>query len=504
MTAIDRSTVTGRPRPDDGRPVAPSRTDRVVRSLSQAIGGPLGRHGRNPPRRRFWIPIRVVLLAAVIMAGLAWLQKYPCADGGWTDFQQYTQYCYSDIRALWGAERLDQGAVPYFDHPVEYPALTGVFMGIFGLASHALLGAGGGTLYYHLSAVVLLGFGVAAVASVYRMRPGRPFDAMMLAVAPMVLLTAGVNWDLLAVGLTCFFLAAFARGRVVAAGVLWGLAVAAKFYPLLIAGPLLLLAWRHRRLGPALSATGIAAATWLLVNLPFMLWAPDGWRRFFELNSERGIDWGTSWYILRHFAEVGGGLDSALQGLGAAQGWLYGTLNHVDTLNWLYLVAFVLCCSGIAWLALFAAEPPRLAQLVFLVVATFLLTGKVWSQQYVLWLIPLAVLARPKWRLFLVWQVGELLYFFGFYSELLTVSESQDSPAPAWGLVIPEWVFVMTSIARFVTLTILVVAVVRDVLDPARDVVRRTYRGDPDAGPLLPAGGPASVTVRTPPPRRGR
>ena len=37
-------------------------------------------------------------------------------------------------------------------------------------------------------------------------------------------------------------------------------------------------------------------------------------------------------------------------------------------------------------------------------VAGFLLLNKVWSPQYSLWLLPLAVLARPRWRSLLLWQ----------------------------------------------------------------------------------------------------
>ena len=62
-------------------------------------------------------------------------------------------------------------------------------------------------------------------------------------------------------------------------------------------------------------------------------------------------------------------------------------------------------------LGLRAPTTPRLAQLGFLVVAGFLLVNKVYSPQYVLWLLPLAVLARPRWRDQLVWQAGEIVYF---------------------------------------------------------------------------------------------
>ena len=72
-------------------------------------------------------------------------------------------------------------------------------------------------------------------------------------------------------------------------------------------------------------------------------------------------------------------------------------------------------CVGIAALAFVARQRPRYAQLAFLVIAAFCLTNKVYSPQYVLWLIPLAALARPRWRDFLIWQAGEVLYFMAIW-----------------------------------------------------------------------------------------
>ncbi|MGH8883209.1 MAG: glycosyltransferase family 87 protein, partial [Stackebrandtia sp.] len=317
----------------------------------------------------------------------------------------------------------------------------------------------------------LMLFGLGAVAAVYRMRQRRAWDAMLLACAPIMLFTAVVNWDLFAVATTVFFLWAWARRKPVLAGILLGIAVGAKFYPLLIAGPLVVLAWRYRRLPVALTSMAVAGITWLVVNLPFIVFATDGWLRFFELNSERGIDWGTTWYVLRHIS----GENSTL-----------GTiLNNVDVLNLLYLVAFAACCAAIAWVVINAPVPPRLAQVAFLVVAAFLLTGKVWSQQYVLWLLPLLVLARPQWRAFLAWQAAELFYFVAFYGELLQASNGdENSGVPTWALVSPEWIFVLASTARLATVVALCVLVLRDIYHPKLDVVRRSYGFDPDAGPL--------------------
>ncbi|GAB3655014.1 glycosyltransferase family 87 protein [Glycomyces tarimensis] len=459
-------------------PVAPSLTDRFVRSASGFIGGPFGHHAVNPPRRRFWTPMRVILFTGLVFFAVSWIQKYPCAGGNWIDWQQYTNACYTDIRALWGVERLNEGAIPYRDHPVEYPVLTGWFMGVLGQIAYRIgniAGTDGGTIFYHLNAVTLFACGIAAIAILYKIRednrrtdlldpdadgpaprerPSRPWDAMMMAAAPIVLVTATVNWDLFAIALSMPFFLYWQRDRPVLAGLFLGLAVAAKFYALLFAGPLLVLALRQRRLGPALAAVATAALTWGAINAPVAALWPESWLRFFELNSERPVDWGTGWYVLR-----------------GVTGW-ESLWNH-EFVNDAYLVLFALSCLGIAALGYFSHRRaprvddvvPRLAQLCFLVVAAFLLFGKVWSQQYVLWLLPLVVLARPKWGMFLVWQVAELGYFFAFYGKMLQVSAEE-------GRGIPEWVFLTAATARWLAVAVMCALVIREILNPRLDVVR--------------------------------
>ena len=56
----------------------------------------------------------------------------------------------------------------------------------------------------------------------------------------------------------------------------------------------------------------------------------------------------------------------------------------------------------------------------------FLLTTKVWSPQYSLWLVPLLALARPRWRLTLVWQFSEIAVWF---VTLLWLLGYDDTPA---------------------------------------------------------------------------
>ena len=93
-----------------------------------------------------------------------------------------------------------------------------------------------------------------------------------------------------------------------------------------------------------------------------------------------------------------------------------------------------------------------------------------------LWLLPLVVLARPRWGAFLAWQIAEVCYFLAFYGELLGAQTGE--------LVIPEGVFVLAAALRWITVAVLCGFVIRDILHPEHDPVRATYADDPDGGVL--------------------
>jgi uncharacterized membrane protein len=278
-----------------------------------------------------------------------------------------------------------------------------------------------------------------------------------------------VNWDVLAIGLAAFGLYAWARRRPVLAGVLLGLGGAAKLWPLFVLGPLLVLGLRSRRLREAGLATLGAVVSWAAVNAPIFLLYRDSWNRFFDLNTTRPIDWGTLWYIGRY-------LDGKWHAGGAGnRGPFQWLSDHVPALNIITYGLFLLACVGIGLLCLLAPRRPRLAQVAFLVVAAFLLFSKVWSQQYVLWLLPLAVLARPRWGAIVAWSVAEVGYFTAFYAELLGAGGKP---------VIPEGTFVLAAGLRLVTVAILAGLVIREIWRPELDAVRTTYADDPDGGPF--------------------
>src|ERR1700724_2273473 len=154
-------------------------------------------------------------------------------------------------------------------------------------------------------------------------------------------------------------LLAWARRRPVLAGVLIGLGAAAKLYPLLFLGPMLVLGVRTGRLGAVARTAGTALATWLLVNLPVLVLFPRGWSEFFRLNTRRGEDMDSLYNVVKSFTGWRG-FDPRL-----------GFWGQPTVLNAGATVLFAVCCAAIAYVGLTAQRRPRGAQLLFLVLAAF-------------------------------------------------------------------------------------------------------------------------------------
>ena len=410
--------------------------------------------------------------ASVLAALLGYAQKTPCSSGGaWNSFTgQFRDACYTDIYPLYYGEGLAAGKVPYYGHPVEYPVLIGAMMQAGAWLVHSVSDpyTRGRDFYYVtvvMLAVCLLAGVLATASTAHREGDGAGWKAaLFVALSPALILAAFINWDLFAMALAAGGLAAWAARRQYLAGVLLGLSVATKFYPLLFFGALLLLCLRAGRMREFWKCFGAGVAAWLVVNVPVALSATAGWGRFYAFSRDRSADWGSVWYLFEHYnVPVLGN---------SAQG----------TLNLMSSGSFALACVGIAVLALTAPRRPRLPQLCFLLLAAFLILNKVWSPQYVIWLVPLAVLARPRLWPYLLWQVAEVAYFFGIWFYFVNMYQSPG--ATGYAGITPGWYFVILA-ARLATVGLLAGTMVQDILDPEQDRVRASGLNDDPAGGVL-------------------
>jgi uncharacterized membrane protein len=478
----------------------PSRNDRIGAALSDVVGGPVGRHALIG-RQRFMTPVRVMLLIAVVFLALGYSTKAAClqttgtgsADqrvANWENNRAYYELCYSDTVPLYTAELLNQGKFPYksswietdasgepriqYDGSVairymEYPVLTGVYQ-YLSMAVAKTYSAFTRAVPIPVIAEVVMFFNVAAfglalawLATVWAtalLAGRRIWDAALVAASPLVIFQIFTNFDALATAFAVGALLAWSRRRPAVAGVLIGLGVAAKLYPLLLLLPLVLLGVRTGRLREVAKTAAVAGGTWLVVNLPIMVLFPRGWSEFFRLNTRRGDDMDSLYNVVKSFTGWRG-FDADL-----------GFWQPPTVLNTVTAALFVSCCVAIGFVALTAARRPRVAQLAFLVVAAFLLTNKVWSPQFSLWLVPLAVLALPHRRILLVWMtidalvwVPRMLYLYGEANRGL-----------------PEQWFTATVLLRDVAVIVLCGLVVRQIYRPEMDLARFGGRVDDPAG----------------------
>jgi uncharacterized membrane protein len=352
--------------------------------------------------RRVSLVLVLGIVCATLILGAA--LKAPCATADWSDGRQYRRLCYSDIVPLLQTEQLTGGRLPFIQACLEtggqcdeYPVLTMYFMRVA-----AWIGGGTAAGFFTANAI-LLWICAAAIATFLYMLGGR---ALWFALAPTLLIYGFMNWDLFAVALATGALVAFARRRDGLAGVLLGLGAAAKFYPALLVVPLIAHRLRDREPDAAIKVGWATAGTWLVVNLPIALASFSSWSTFFRFNAGRPADWDSLWYI----------------GCGHAR--VATICGQTSRINALSLVLFVTSLT-LVWRWKKRREPSFARwSLAFPMLVLFLLSNKVYSPQYGLWLLPFFALGMVEMPAFLAFEAVDIAVFvsrFSFFGRLTGV-----------------------------------------------------------------------------------
>lgn len=323
-----------------------------------------------------------------------WLGARCVLDGDWEGGEELRRYCYSDAVALWFTHGLADGRIPYIDDPLEYPPLIGAQIYLAALITRAL--RGGAFAFYNVNALFNAAFLLATLA-LFRRLQTPTIRQLWWSAAPTMVLFAFLNWDALPVFLLVLAVTLHVSGRDATAGVASGLGAAAKLFPALLV-PLVVIARLRQgdRRAAARHVVG-AGAAWAVVNLSLALLSFDGWKRFFEFNRDRGTNFATLW-------AVAGKLD--LFALEPA------------ALNLVSAVAFAVGATLIVIVGVRRLRPPAMWGLVLPVLAWFLVTNKVFSPQYDLWLLPLLVLLLPRTAPFAAFLAVDLAVFLTEFAYL--------------------------------------------------------------------------------------
>jgi len=361
-----------------------------------------------------------LLVVVAILAGLSLLLRAPCFMGEPTGLALAVPGCHGDLAIMWESRGLAAGNVPYLEPfidpqtgqlvTVEYPVLTGMLMWLVSRA--------GSLPAFIALSTVLMGIAAMAIALILNRWVGR--RAWLWAAAPALVHYLTYNYDALPALTVVAALALLlgsdavgvgARGYLGAAALL-GIGGGFKLYPLLFALPLALWLLFGRpgpdqtglrmRLGRSLAAMGVAAGVFVAVNLPFAIANPQGWWLPFTFQAGRPIDATTLsiWYFA----------GSAWPAVSQAQ-WVL--LSTVAT------AVGITAAAGGGWLIGRRQGAYPLVGTCVTVLIAYVLLNKVFSPQYILWLLPLLVLVKLPARLVvpylvidvvMIWTLGFILY----------------------------------------------------------------------------------------------
>lgn len=352
-------------------------------------------------------------LAVVLVLGV-----WSVMQVGWYSHGQITDY--GEYRA-YGDSVTQYHAVPYRDFHVEYPpAALPVFIlpswlerfdynRVFQLEM----------FFCHIALV--LGVGILAGRSA----------AILAALAPLALGSVVLSrFDMWPAALAVLALAALVRNRPTLSSILLGTAFAAKLWPIAIAPVMLIWLARTRGGREAGSWASGAIATGAAWFLPFVISAPHGVWRPFHVQLARPLQLeslGSAILIAVHHA-AGTTLNVATS-FGSQNVTGPGTHAAAIVTTLAEVLALATAC------VVFARGPATTNRLVVSAaasVAAIIAFGKVFSPQYMIWLIPFVVLV-PGVRgelaslLFLASLVLTQLWFPRHYWQLAGLAQLQSA-----------------------------------------------------------------------------
>jgi hypothetical protein len=321
-----------------------------------------------------------VLLAVSFFVLQHWLERGQLSDAG-----VYEHY----------AELIRSGQVPYRDFAVEYPPAAlpafllpaylpwsystsfAIAMGICGagclVAAGAALRAAGADALRTTAALLLIAAAPLALGSLFDTR----FDL----------------WPaLLALAALVFVL----RENALAAGALLGLAFAAKLWPAVLAPIALAYLWRRRGRRAAAAGTAAFVVAAAVCFLPFAVLSPGGVRHSFTTQLDRPLQVESLGAAALMAAERLGGTSYPTVGSHGGQA-LSGSLP--DAVGAASSGVEILAVVAV-WIAFARSQRPT-GETVLVAsaaaVAALLAFGKVFSPQFMIWLVPFVPLVRG-WR----------------------------------------------------------------------------------------------------------
>ena len=346
--------------------------------------------------------VRTLLILALFASLISFVKFSHCEGSNWATPDQYIHACYSDLPALFTSRGLDTHTWPYAsnDNSVEYPVITAMVMYATSSLAHSPVS------YFNLNIFFLI---LLFLATVVLVRKIRPEFSYLLVVAPAMIASMFINWDLWSIATMMLSIYWFDRKQYLHSSLALGISISTKFLPIFLLLPIGFILWRESKLKELSKYLGIVVISWIAINAPFALTTPTGWWRFFKLNLDRGADWGSIWL--------------ALQQLGLS----------LTNLNYLSILLLLIALVSVSILFFELSETPTLSSIAFFVMASVMISSKVYSPQYVLWLTPLVVIAltnKKDLHAFWLWQATEVIYHVAIWQHIASITDAKFGLGP--------------------------------------------------------------------------
>ena len=347
---------------------------------------------------------------------------------------------FSDIRGFYGMHFYDgQNLWPFSEkilagdtrvqHPVEYPALTGLVMWLLSFfvspSETAVFD------YYRITAafqIVLLAISAYLIFKI----AGKKYGFYFI-LAPAVLYSLNRNWDIWAIAAMLLAIDLFEKKRFQLSAILLAVSIATKFFPIVLMLPIMIIFLRNKQIKLFIRYAVTTAVAWAVINLPFVLINYEGWAYFYKFSAERGLG-SASFFEITNIILPSITFSSI----------------HFYILNILALVAVTTYFVKLK-------SVPTLAATSFFVMFGFILFNKQYSMQYVIWLSALAVLTFSYLKrehkevliyVYILWQSLELAFQYSFFQKILS-STYANTPTPMT-ITVSNTAYGYVGVARYI------------------------------------------------------
>ena len=338
-----------------------------------------------------------LVLLSLTVGILALLQNW---YGLFSDIPGFYGMHFSDGQHQWPFSEKDNPTSLEPQHPVEYPALTGLIMWLISFLIEPNFPDIYLAHYNYYRITALLNSILLALSSyiIYKIVGKTP--PLYFILAPAVLYSLNRNWDIWAIAGMLFAIYLFDKKKYQFSAILLAISIATKFFPLVLMLPIMIIFLRNKQLKLLVNYTMITTATWTLINLPFVLINFEGWAYFYKF--------------------------SAVRGLGSAS-FFEITNIIVSTITFSSIHFYVFNIFALLVVTTYFVKlksVPSLAGSSFFMMFEFILFSKQYSMQYVIWLSALAVLTfsyveREHRKLlvyvYIFWQLLELAFQYTYF-----------------------------------------------------------------------------------------